>query len=90
MRAHGARLCRGRKRTNAQFAWLSLAAGINHDDEVCCRHPLRQLWCQLVHSVYVPAHVAVLGKLLRRCPSQAIIASQRVANANDQRVNPSG
>ena len=45
MRAHGARLCRERKRerTNVQFAWLSFVAGINHDDEVYRRHPLRQL-----------------------------------------------
>lgn len=40
MRAHGTRLRRERKRerTNVQFAWLSFAAGINHDDEVYRRH----------------------------------------------------
>ncbi|TMC22668.1 MAG: hypothetical protein E6J36_10375 [Chloroflexi bacterium] len=41
MRAHGARLCRERKRdrTNVQFAWLSFVAGVNHDDEVYRRYP---------------------------------------------------
>ncbi len=39
MRAHGARLRRERERTHAEFPWLSLVAGIDHDDEVYRRHP---------------------------------------------------
>jgi hypothetical protein len=81
MRVQGARLCRLRERTNAQFAWLSFMAGINYDDEVYCCHSLRQLWCKLVHSENVATRVTVSGKLFLHCQSQAIIASQRIANA---------
>src|SRR5438034_7649732 len=50
MGSHCARLDRERDRTNAQFTWGILTTGINHDDEICCCHPLCQFWCQLVHG----------------------------------------